>query len=53
MAKFRFDDLCGKPLSASDYLEITKNFGTIFVLEVPKLDLSKKDLVSVSLFIIS
>lgn len=39
-------DLCGKPLSAADYLEITKNFGTIFVTDVPKMGLDKKDLVS-------
>ncbi|KAH9948425.1 AFG1-like ATPase [Amylocystis lapponica] len=43
VAKFSFDDLCGKPLSAADYLEITRNFGTIFVLDVPKMGLSSKD----------
>jgi len=43
VAKFRFDDLCGKPLSAADYIEITKNFDTIFVLDVPKMGLSSKD----------
>lgn len=46
VAKFEFDDLCGKPMSAADYLEITKNFGTIFLLDVPKMGLDKKDLVS-------
>lgn len=45
VAKFRFMDLCGKPLSAADYLEITKNFGTIFLVDVPKMGLDKKDLV--------
>jgi len=44
VAKFRFEDLCGKPLSAADYLEITKTFGTVFVLDVPKMDLGKKDM---------
>ncbi|CAL1700466.1 unnamed protein product [Somion occarium] len=44
VAKFRFHDLCGKPLSAADYLEITKTFGTIFVLDVPKMGLGEKDL---------
>ncbi|TFK55628.1 AFG1-like ATPase [Heliocybe sulcata] len=44
VAKFRFEDLCGKPLSAADYLEITKAFGTVFVLDVPKMDLGKKDM---------
>ncbi|KAF7792864.1 hypothetical protein EIP86_003965 [Pleurotus ostreatoroseus] len=44
VAKFRFDDLCGRPLSAADYIEITKTFGTIFVLDVPKMGLNQKDL---------
>ncbi|KAE9409941.1 AFG1-like ATPase [Gymnopus androsaceus JB14] len=43
VAKFRFDDLCGKPLSAADYLEVTKTFGTLFVLDVPKMGLDSKD----------
>jgi protein AFG1 len=45
VAKFNFDDLCGQPLSAADYLEITKNFGTVFLLKVPKMDLNMKDMV--------
>lgn len=44
IAKFEFHDLCGKPLSAADYLEVTKTFGTVFVLNVPKMGLDKKDL---------
>ncbi|PCH40846.1 AFG1-like ATPase [Wolfiporia cocos MD-104 SS10] len=43
VAKFRFDQLCGMPLSAADYLEITKQFKTIFILDVPKMGLSQKD----------
>ncbi|KAJ3741573.1 AFG1-like ATPase [Lentinula detonsa] len=43
VAKFKFDDLCGKPLSAADYLEITKTFGTLFVLDVPKMGMDNKD----------
>jgi protein AFG1 len=46
IAKFTFEDLCGKPLSAADYLEVTKTFGTVFVLDVPKMGLHLKDLVS-------
>lgn len=46
VAKFQFDDLCGKPLSAADYLEVTKTFGTLFVLDVPKMGLDSKDRVS-------
>ncbi|KAG6832167.1 hypothetical protein H0H92_004898 [Tricholoma furcatifolium] len=44
IAKFRFHDLCGQPLSAADYLEVTKNFGTIFVLDVPKMGMDSKDM---------
>ncbi|KAL1946471.1 hypothetical protein VTO73DRAFT_14575 [Trametes versicolor] len=44
VAKFGFLDLCGKPMSAADYIEITKTFGTIFVTDVPKMGLSQKDM---------
>ncbi|KAJ3481369.1 hypothetical protein NLI96_g7707 [Meripilus lineatus] len=44
VAKFSFHELCGKPRSAADYLEITKTFGTIFVVEVPKMGLGEKDM---------
>ncbi|KAH8096695.1 AFG1-like ATPase [Cristinia sonorae] len=44
VAKWKFEELCGRALSAADYLEITKNFGTIFVEDVPKMGLSQKDM---------
>lgn len=44
IAKFNFDDLCGQPLSAADYIEVTKNFGTVFVLNIPKMGMDQKDL---------
>ncbi|KAG6850895.1 hypothetical protein H0H93_006721 [Arthromyces matolae] len=47
IAKFRFHDLCGQPLSAADYLEVTKNFGTIFVLDVPKMGMDSKDMTKI------
>ena len=47
VAKFPFMDLCGKPFSAADYLEITKQFKTVFLLDVPKMSLPQKDLVRV------
>ena len=31
-------------MSAADYIEITKNFGTIFVVDVPKMGLGQKDM---------
>lgn len=48
VARFSFDKLCGKPLSSADYLEITRNFGTIFVEEVGRMGLGEKDMVSAS-----
>lgn len=44
VAKFSFAELCGKPLSAADYLEVTKLFGTVFVTDIPKMDLGHKDM---------
>lgn len=32
-----FDELCAKPLGAADYLEIAKNFGALFLQDVPKM----------------
>ena len=49
VAKFGVLDLCGKPMSAADYIEITKNFGTIFVTDVPKMGLGQKDMVNIEL----
>ncbi|EJD01514.1 AFG1-like ATPase, partial [Fomitiporia mediterranea MF3/22] len=43
VAKFTFDELCGHPLSAADYLEVTKTFHTVFVTDVPKMNLGQKD----------
>lgn len=43
VARFTFDDLCNHPLSASDYLEITATFPTVFVENMPKLTLSERD----------
>lgn len=44
IAKFDFNELCGKPLSAADYLEVTKAFKTIFVMDVKKMGMGEKDL---------
>ncbi|CDZ98687.1 Predicted ATPase [Phaffia rhodozyma] len=43
VAWFRFKDLCGKNLGAADYLEVTKQFGTIFLGGVEKMNLDTKD----------
>ncbi|KAL0949226.1 hypothetical protein HGRIS_009305 [Hohenbuehelia grisea] len=44
VAWFDFDALCGQPLSAADYIEITRVFGTVFVAGIPKMGLGQKDL---------
>ncbi|KAH7343416.1 AFG1-like ATPase [Rhizoctonia solani] len=43
-ARFSFLDLCGKPLSAADYIEVTREFETIFVTDVPSMNLGQKDM---------
>ncbi|TXT09197.1 hypothetical protein VHUM_02671 [Vanrija humicola] len=43
VARFTFDDLCNKPLSAADYLTITSTFSTVFVEDMPKLTLNERD----------
>jgi protein AFG1 len=44
VAKFTFQELCGSPLSSVDYLEITRVFGTVFLLDVWKMGVERKDL---------
>ncbi|KAJ8597375.1 AFG1-like ATPase [Rhizopogon salebrosus TDB-379] len=44
IARFSFEDICGRPLSAADYLEITKQFGTLFITDVPKMGMDQKDM---------
>lgn len=43
VAMFSFEDLCGQPLSAADYIEVTRQFGTVFVTDVKKMGLNDKD----------
>ena len=50
VAMFNFEDLCGAPLSAADYLEVTCTFGTVFVCDVKKMGLGEKDKVIRSQF---
>lgn len=44
VARFSFEEICGRPLSAADYLEVTKQFGTLFITDVPKMGMDKKDM---------
>jgi protein AFG1 len=43
-ARFSFDNLCGKAKSAADYIEICRSFNTIFIDEIPSMDLHSRDL---------
>jgi peroxisome-assembly ATPase len=43
VAQFTFDELCMHPLSAADYLEITKIFPGIVVTDVPMLSTRQTD----------
>lgn len=44
IARFSFEEICGRPLSAADYLEVTKQFGTLFITDVPKMGMQQKDM---------
>jgi cell division protein ZapE len=35
IARFSFDDLCGKPLGPQDYLALVRHFHTVFVENIP------------------
>ena len=37
VARFTFDDLCGQPLAAPDYLEIARHFHTLLIDRIPVL----------------
>ncbi|EIW68375.1 hypothetical protein TREMEDRAFT_44750 [Tremella mesenterica DSM 1558] len=43
VARFSFTDLCDRPMSAADYLEVTLKFATVFVEDVPRLGLGERD----------
>uniref|UniRef100_A0A8C0H8H1 AFG1 like ATPase n=1 Tax=Chelonoidis abingdonii TaxID=106734 RepID=A0A8C0H8H1_CHEAB len=42
IADFTFEELCDRPVGASDYLEISKNFDTVFVRNIPLLTIAKR-----------
>ncbi|XP_074541190.1 lactation elevated protein 1 homolog B [Halichoeres trimaculatus] len=43
IADCTFDELCGRALGASDYLEMARLFDTVFIRHVPQLTLTLKD----------
>lgn len=40
---FEFDELCQKPRSTNDYIEISRSFNTVFISGLPVLDSSAND----------
>ncbi|HXX26661.1 MAG TPA: cell division protein ZapE [Pseudolabrys sp.] len=43
VARFSFDDLCNKPLAASDYIKITHDFHTLIVDGIPVMDYAHRN----------
>jgi cell division protein ZapE len=43
VARFSFTDLCGKPLGASDYLRLAREFHTIVLDHVPVMDRDRRN----------
>lgn len=44
VALLQFEDLCGRPLGAADYLELVRRYHTLVVANIPKLDRDRPDL---------
>ena len=42
-ARFEFNDLCGKPLGAEDFLSIAREFDIIFIENIPKIPSEKRN----------
>lgn len=43
VARFRFGDLCSKPLGASDYLAVAERFHTVIVEDIPRLSFDRRN----------
>ncbi len=43
VARFRFEELCDRPLGSGDYLGLAQTFHTILIDGIPKLDPSRRD----------
>jgi len=43
VARFSFDDLCNKPLAASDYVKIAHEFHTLIVDGIPVMDYARRN----------
>jgi len=49
VARFSFDELCGRPLGAEDFIGIATAFHTVFLEGVPQL--TRNDINRVSIYI--
>lgn len=43
-ARFSFQELCGRPRSAADYIALCNEFNTIFIDEIPLMNIDMRDL---------
>ena len=43
VARFSFDDLCAKPLGASDFLAIAQDFHTVILEDIPVMEFEKRN----------
>ncbi|XP_050216211.1 uncharacterized protein LOC126667283 [Mercurialis annua] len=43
VAKFGFEHLCGQPLGAADYIAVAKNYHTVFISEIPMMNMEIRD----------
>ncbi|CCG80950.1 putative Mitochondrial ATPase [Taphrina deformans PYCC 5710] len=43
-AKFTFAEICGTPHSAADYLELSRQYKSFIITDVPQLTMNEKDL---------
>ena len=43
IARFAFDDLCRQPLGAADYIEIARQFHTVFLAGVPVMEARRRN----------
>lgn len=44
VAQFTFEELCYRPMSAADYLEITRNFPCFVITDIPLLSVRERDI---------
>jgi len=43
VARFEFADLCARPLAASDYLELARNFHTLIIDHIPRMTQAERN----------